>query len=367
MLELVIFFIIILFHLLATWILLYNFFTAPKIQNDFRDLIYTPLVSILIPVRNEQNNIEECLKSIINQHYYYYEVMVLNDDSKDLTGEIVKKFTANNTNIKLIEGKKLPKRWTGKNWACHQLVKEAHGEVLLFLDADIRLSEYALNNMLYLYQSTGIKMLSVFPSLNMKSFGELFVVPIKMWFMLTLIPLKKMFTSSNKIFTVANGQLLMFDRKTYEKIKGHEAVKTKLAEGMTFAKLLKRKSVKFISALGGDGINCRMYNGFDNSINGFIRNFYPSFEGSAIAFILMIILLTLFYFGAILYSFINFLFIIPVLLIVFQRITVSLIINENILISLLHPFQMIIMFLVGIDSVYRNKNGKIEWKDRIVK
>ncbi|MCH2308007.1 MAG: glycosyltransferase family 2 protein, partial [SAR202 cluster bacterium] len=94
------------------------------------------MVSILIPVRNEANNIRECLESIISQDYEAFEVIILDDRSTDKTAKIVETFQGTTDCLKLINGKELPDGWVGKNWACHQLSEHAKGQLILFMDAD---------------------------------------------------------------------------------------------------------------------------------------------------------------------------------------------------------------------------------------
>ncbi|MEO6788580.1 MAG: glycosyltransferase, partial [Chthoniobacteraceae bacterium] len=101
-----------------------------------------PLVSILVPARNEQRSIEECVGSLLRQDYPNCEVIVLDDHSDDATGAIVERLFANaagehsGLKTRLLHGQPLPEGWTGKNWACHQLAQAARGEFLFFTDAD---------------------------------------------------------------------------------------------------------------------------------------------------------------------------------------------------------------------------------------
>lgn len=73
-------------------IVLYNFLSAPKLKNDERRVMNEPLISILIPARNEEKNIGKCLDSIVSQSYKNYEVIILDDESEDLTNKIVREY-----------------------------------------------------------------------------------------------------------------------------------------------------------------------------------------------------------------------------------------------------------------------------------
>ncbi|MHB1253047.1 MAG: glycosyltransferase family 2 protein, partial [Candidatus Humimicrobiaceae bacterium] len=95
-----------------------------------------PLVSVLIPARNEEKNIRRILNSMIKQDYPNLEILVLDDGSTDETSQIVEKFAEKDSRVRLIKGGPLPKGWKGKCYACHQLSKVAKGEYFVFTDAD---------------------------------------------------------------------------------------------------------------------------------------------------------------------------------------------------------------------------------------
>ena len=97
-----------------------------------------PLVSVLVPARNEAQNIEGCLNSLLNQGYEPYEVIALDDESQDATPEILHRLSQGDTRLKVLSGQPLPYGWVGKNWACFQLSQAAQGELMLFVDADTR-------------------------------------------------------------------------------------------------------------------------------------------------------------------------------------------------------------------------------------
>ena len=106
-----------------------------------KTLNISPLVSILIPARNEEKSIIRCLKSLVEQDYKNTEILVLDDNSTDNTKNIINKYIDDNKNIKLISGENLPNGWIGKHWACEQLAKNAKGNYILFLDADTAINK----------------------------------------------------------------------------------------------------------------------------------------------------------------------------------------------------------------------------------
>ena len=98
-------------------------------------------VSVLVPARNEEDGISDCLRALSIQTYDPIEILILDDRSTDRTAEIIKSFADSDPRIKMISGSEPPEGWLGKHWACDQLFQEANGDLLLFMDADTILSE----------------------------------------------------------------------------------------------------------------------------------------------------------------------------------------------------------------------------------
>ena len=95
-----------------------------------------PRFSVLVPARNEESNIGNCVQGLLAQDYPDFQIVVLDDNSTDRTWEILQSYASKDSRLKLIKGKPLPDDWLGKHWACHQLADQADGEYLLFVDAD---------------------------------------------------------------------------------------------------------------------------------------------------------------------------------------------------------------------------------------
>ena len=125
------------FTLLQLLIVTVNLIFKEKINHLESD--FNGLVSVLIPVRNEELNIGNLLSDLQKQDYPNIEIIVFDDQSTDNTSEIVKQFMESDNRIKLIRSMELPSGWLGKNYACHEMSKHAKGNYLLFLDADVSL------------------------------------------------------------------------------------------------------------------------------------------------------------------------------------------------------------------------------------
>ena len=94
-----------------------------------------PSVSVLIPARNESKNIEACVRSLLQQDYPDFEILIIDDNSRDDTAAIVTKLAQRDQRIHLLHGDPLPVGWAGKPFACYQLAQKAKGDWLLFIQA----------------------------------------------------------------------------------------------------------------------------------------------------------------------------------------------------------------------------------------
>jgi chlorobactene glucosyltransferase len=322
------------------------------------------LVSVLIPARNEEKNIGSCLNFILSQDYKNLELLVLDDQSTDSTKEIVNSFSEKHRNIFCFDGEELPQEWTGKNWACHQLSQKAAGKYLLFVDADVELAADAISSALKIMLDKKTKMLSVFPTQRIKSFGEWLIVPLMNWLLLSFLPLRQVYSSSNKSFIAANGQFILWDRATYFSIGGHKQVANAVVEDMELARKTKQHD-KIITLLGGNTIFCRMYSRFPDAFKGFSKNFYPGFNLSPIIFIGFVLVLFFLFAVSSVFALTDSNYMIVVMLIVLSRILISQISHQNFFLNvILHPFQMMLMLVVGINSVISTRLGYATWKGR---
>jgi glycosyltransferase involved in cell wall biosynthesis len=358
-------FLLILIHvLISTLVVVYNFITAPVVKNSKMQIDESELISVLIPARNEEKNIGSCLNFILAQDYKNLEVLVLDDQSTDRTSEIIKAFSEKHKNIFYLKGEKLSQNWTGKNWACHQLSQKANGKYLLFVDADVELAPNAISSTAKIMAATKTKMLSVFPTQRIKSFGEWLIVPLMNWLLLAFLPLRQVYASRNNSFIAANGQFILWDRETYFSIGGHQQVANAVVEDMELARKAKQKN-KIITLLGGNVIFCHMYSSFPDAFKGFTKNFYPGFNLNPIIFICFVILLFFLFAVSSVFALTDSNYLVVVMLIVLSRILISQMSHQNLFLDvILHPIQMILMLVVGINSVVGTKLGYAAWKGR---
>lgn len=342
---------------------IYNLFTAPVLKSVLSQSTKQKLVSVLIPARNEENNIVKCIEGVLGQDYQNKEIIVLDDNSTDRTLELASSFKEDV--VKIIKGKELHSGWLGKNWACNQLAEQAKGEYLLFIDADVDIRSTVISSAVVELERSNSSLLSIFPTQIIRSFGEHLIVPLMNWLLLTFLPLKFVYSTASKSFVAANGQFMLWRKQDYLKLEGHYKVKSSVVEDMELARLVKQNHIKVKTMLGGELVYCRMYNSFSDSYNGFQKNFYAGFSIHPVFFMIVISFLLVVFLSPIFIISKDYYSIIPIVLVIISRTSESIKSKQNFLLNIfLHPLQMLLMYWIGIVSVIKFKTNQLIWKQR---
>jgi glycosyltransferase involved in cell wall biosynthesis len=242
-----------------------------------------PLVSVLIPARNEEQNLGNILNDLQNQSYLNIEGIIFNDQSTDRTVKIVEAFVKEDKRFHLINTEGLPEGWLGKSNACFQLAKQAKGEYFLFLDADVRVNSGLIESALAQMQKHRLKLLSIFPKQEMVTVAEKITVPVMNSILLSLLPMILTRESSRTSLAAANGQFMLFERETYIQFQPHKKVKKDLVEDILIARFYKKSGLKIQCMTGNETIRCRMYQNLNDSLHGFSRSVAEFFGGSHLA------------------------------------------------------------------------------------
>lgn len=335
-----------------------------------------PLVSIMVPARNEAENIKMCVISLLKQDYANIEILVLDDNSTDDTSLIVKRIAEKDSRVKLITGKPLKDGWIGKSYACHQLAKHARGRYFLFTDADTLHFKNAVSSTIGCLIKNKLDALSAIPKQIMVGIHERLVVTWVHFGILSLLPLILIKKSKYPLFCTANGQCMLFKREVYRKIGGHKSIKTKILEDIHISKQVKRHGYRFMLFDGSKNIYCRMYRNFRGLIKGFSKFMFAAFDfkvfniAVVILFISVIFLFPFIFLplGILLfnwpYPIVN-LIIIQIFIVLTMRIILAIRLNNRILDTFLHPVSMVYIILLCINSVLQTKFGEgAYWKDR---
>ncbi len=250
-------------------------------------------ISILIPARNEEKNIETILESILQQDYPHWEAIVYDDISEDRTAELVKRYEAMDKRIRLISGDHLEPGWMGKNHACHKLSLEANGDYFLFTDADVEMEPGLLRDALAQIQRYRLNLLSIFPKQIMKSMGEKMTVPIMNWILVSLLPMILTRVSRHASLSAGNGQFMMFDAHSYREHLFHSHFRNQVAEDISIARFMKQIGLRIHTILSRGQVKCRMYRSLGEAKQGFAKNIIAFFGAKTTLSIFFLLVTTL--------------------------------------------------------------------------
>lgn len=335
-----------------------------------------PLVSVLVPARNEAHNIERCVRSLLAQTYPNIEILVLNDNSEDGTGEILAALAGEDARLKVLSGSQLPQGWLGKCWACHQLSRRAEGQFLCFTDADTIHEPKSLERAVLALQKDGADLLTLITGQVLGSFWEKVIVPLVHFSVLCYLPVKFVWTKSSNAFVFANGQFMLFTREMYERIGGHEAVKSALVEDVWLCKAVKAAGGKPMVFSGVDTVRCRMYRDLREILHGFSKNLFAGLGYSLFAIIMVCAVSLMVYIlpiGFLIYAlvqgnFSNELFLLPVVqlaLAILMRLLIAVRFKLSLPESFLHGLSIAMFIGIAFNSVRWIKSGKgALWKGR---
>ncbi len=359
-----------------------NFFTLRTLATYGFQQRFTadaPLVSILVPARNEGSNIARCVRSLLNQDYPNYEIIVLDDFSDDATVSIVEMLTLPaddpQKKLTLLRGRELPEGWFGKNWACHQLAEASKGQYLLFTDADTSHNVNTLSSAMAALFSEDGQFLSVFPLQQAISFPERLIVPLVQVFIYGLLPTWLVPRNPNPAFSAANGQFMLFQGAAYDFIGGHQAVKGVVLEDVVLGRRVKQAGFRQLLPDGRDSISCRMYRSAGEVWRGFSKNLFAFFNFNLLWLALFVLANVLAYVGPYFWLLAGWLTQQPadpvwlwlpltqIGLGILLRALIALRFSFNILDSLLHPFSVVYMAAIAFNSVRWSRKGT-EWKGR---
>jgi len=335
-----------------------------------------PFISVLVPARNEEHNIRNVLASLLVQDYPNYELIVLNDSSEDKTAEIINELKNEHPHLKVLKGKPLISGWTGKCYACQQLYEASRGDYILFTDSDTTHNSNSLRDSITIALNREADMLTLFPRNIMGTFSEKLIMPMLWFTIIMLLPFyfvdKKGFTK----FSLGMGPFMMFGRKAYEEIGGHESVKDAIVEDVWLARKIKEHGLQLIVADGQEMFRVRMYRNFNEIWNGFSKNIFAGFEFSSVMlfginfiYILLFFLpFMLFFIELSLYNGVKNIVIltgIQIAIIYLSRMLISAKFKLGIISSFLHPFGAISVPIIAINSwrwISRGEGAK--WKGR---
>ena len=229
-----------------------------------------PLVSVIVPARNESRNIGRCVRSILATDYPNVELIVVDDQSTDDTGEIARGLGAT-----VIGTSPLPADWFGKQWACWTGKSRARGEIFCFTDADNEHAPDLIPRTVNAMRALQADLFTVSGRQEMVTLWEKLVQAqvfgmLNAWYGGT----EEINRSKHAWRKIANGQYLVIPRAVYDETGGHEAVKHTVAEDLMLAQRFHRLGRNVVFIEGWEQLSTRMYSSLREMIAGWGKNVY---------------------------------------------------------------------------------------------
>lgn len=320
-------------------------------------------IAVVVPMRNEAENIEGVVATLSAQagpfHFY-----LLDDNSEDLTFDLLHRFTAGDSRFTVIKGAALADGWIGKTWALQQLYEASNEEILVSIDADVRLTNDAINKSVTLLRSTQLDFLSPYPRQIALTFGERLIQPLLQWSWLTTVPLRFAEGSGQKSMAVANGQFFVVRRSALDSIGGYQSVKHAVIDDVFLARELISTGASGTVVNGSDIAETRMYASWSEIKAGYGKSLSKAFGSPAGAIFVSAFLIATSIAPLILgllgnpYGWVSF------AAIVGTRVLSAAKSRGNLLDSVLHPISIAaLIYLIVYSYLVR---GTVTWKGRTV-
>jgi cellulose synthase/poly-beta-1,6-N-acetylglucosamine synthase-like glycosyltransferase len=320
--------------------------------------------SILVPCRNEAENVSELVATLGALDHPRYEVIFIDDNSTDGTGELLSQAIRSHSYMKVISAAPLSDGWMGKPWALSQGLSHATHDYIVTVDADVRLAPNALSAMDSVLLRTGSDFLSPYPSQSAVTMSERLVQPLLQWTWMTTVPLRLAMRSSRPSLAVANGQFLIVKKSALISVGGFAAIQSSVLDDIDLARVLIHGGFRGGVCDGSAIASTRMYTSFREIRAGYGKSMSTGFGGIFGSLALVFVMAVsgiLPFIGSIAGS--------PIatasLLMVIASRIISAISSRSLLIdALLHPISaLFFIYLLIYSNLF---HSKIMWKGRSI-
>jgi hypothetical protein len=242
-------------------------------------------VTVVLPVRDEEDQVGDCLAALLDQRGIDdLRVVVVDDGSTDGTADVVRAVA--DPRVRLVTAEPPPPGWLGKPHACAVGVAAtdgADGGVLAFVDADVRLFPDALAGAVAVLDLHRLDLVSPWPRQLTGSLAERLVQPLQQWLWATTLPLRLAERSPRPSLAAANGQFLVLTRRGYDRAGGHSAVRGEVLEDIALLRAVKRSGGRGGPVDGSRLAACRMYEGWPALRDGYGKSLWGAVGGSPAA------------------------------------------------------------------------------------
>jgi chlorobactene glucosyltransferase len=234
-----------------------------------------PLLSIIVPARNEAGNIGRCVRSILQSSYPAIEVIVVDDHSSDATAAVAREAGAGDARLRVASAPDLPEGWLGKQWACAHGASLARGQLMCFTDADTAHAPELHVRSVRALLARQADLLSIAGTQELGTFWERLIQPQIFAILFTRYGGTEVVSNARRPEDViANGQYLLFSRTAYDTLGGHASVRGTVAEDLGLAVRAKRHGMRVHLLLGPHQLTTRMYESLGALVRGWMKNVY---------------------------------------------------------------------------------------------
>jgi chlorobactene glucosyltransferase len=229
-------------------------------------------LTVIVPARNEENNIGECLRALLASEYSALSVVVVDDSSSDRTAEIARELASRDARLQLVAAGALPAGWLGKNHALFVGTRGVTSDFLLFVDADLRVAPDCIARAVCTAERSGADLLCLVPATDSRSFWEDVVQSLIVQLICTVLPAREI-NNPDKPHAAGTGPFLLFRRSAYERIGGHEAVRDQVVEDLRLAEEIKKNGQRLLLTRSRSA-RLRMYDSLHSIVAGWSKNFH---------------------------------------------------------------------------------------------
>ena len=344
------------------------------------DVADPPFVSVIIPARNEANNIARCVRSVLASRYPRLEVVVVDDHSTDGTADITRATAGGDSRIRIISNPDLPAGWFGKQWACANGEQAARGDILVFTDADTEHSPDLLGRAVNAMRARDVDLLTLAGDQEMHTFWERIIQP-QLFALLSMRygGTEHVSHSKRPADVIANGQFIAVNRDAYHAVGGHALVRDRVAEDLSMAQEFVRSGRRMSILIATRQFSTRMYASLSEIIRGWRKNIYAGGRHAALGGDIGRALYPLLLLAAPLVG------LAPPIALIFSLLGVlssawlvwsAIVVAVNVVFwgaiyafmrapvayALLYPLGLAMLFYIAVGAVARGRN--VEWKDR---
>lgn len=340
-------------------------------QNDSSEM---PHISVCIPARNEEANIEACVRSVLANRGVKIEVLIYDDDSSDATPRILSALTAQDGRVRRVDTQDLPPDWNGKQWGCERMGQASTGEWLLFTDADVRLAPDCLKTTWIAANASKCDLLSTVPRQITGTWMEDAIVPLIHFVLLSYLPMGQMRTTTLPAASAGCGQFLFVRRSMWARSGGHASFRQSMHDGIKLPRAVRSVGGRTDLFDGTELAECRMYRGAGQVWRGFAKNAYEALGSFALLLFITVIHIVghVLPWGWIVWAlFTNqlastatVLAVVAITITTLQRIIFAKRFRQSLRAIVLHPLGILLLTFIQWHSLWIAKTGRRAWKGR---